>query len=207
MDSTVITTIFSAIAIIIAAVFGFLKFRPKSKEPKTSDGNEFAPLKIEKEKADEKKKTQDNDPDISSFNRLQKFIDLNWIYNFEYSQLTEPRYVQEAVTDDLHLYWNESQKPENTFFNQKLAEAHLVFIKAIKAFISTALRVTTYVRPGSNTSVINSKAEGYRKGAAEYDERYDKEVKIITRAAKGIIHTYKKYVQVARNEGVHLQDN
>lgn len=205
MDRTIFTVIIAAITIIMAAVIGLLKFRTKSEESKKSDGNEFA--LIEREKEGQKNKKQNNDRDISVFNRLQKFIDSNWIQNFENKQLTYPQYVQAAVTDDLHTYWNESQKPEYAFLNQDLAEAHLVFIKAIKAFISTALRVTTYVRPGSNTSVINSKAEGYRKGEAEYDERYDKEVKIITRATKGIIHTYKRYVQVAGNEGVHLQDN
>jgi len=207
MDRTIITNVISAIAIILAAIFGFLKFRSKSKEPKKSDTNEFAYRKIETEKTDEKNANQNNDRNISAFNRLQKCIDLNWIQNFEYNQLTEPQYVREAVTDDLHLYWNESKKPENAFFNQKLAEAHLVFVKAIKSFLRAVIQETTFVRPESKVSVINSKAEGHRIWLKDYDERFDREVKIIIRKTEGIINAYKRYVQVARSEGVYQQDN
>lgn len=207
MDGTAITTIFSAIAIIIAAVFGFLKFRPKSKEPKKSDGNTVAPLKFDRKKADEKNEKPIINPDSSSFNRLQKLIDSNWIRNFEFIQLTKPEYVQEAVTDYLHLYWIESLKPENEYLNQKLAQAHLVFIKAIKAFIRAVIKETTFVRPESKVSVINSKAEGYRNRPKDFNERYDREVKIISRKAEGIINAYKRYVLVARNERVYLQNN
>jgi len=207
MNRIIITNVISAIAIILAAIFGFFKFRPKSKEPKQSDNNEFASIKIESEKADENNANQNNDCNISAFNRLQKCIDLNWIQNFEYNQLTKPQYVQEAVTDDLHLYWNESKKPENAFFNQKLAEAHLLFIKAIKAFLRAVIQETTFVRPESKVSVINSKAEGHRIWLKDYDERFDREVKIITRKTEGIINAYKRYVQVARSEGVYRQNN
>lgn len=206
MDSTAITII-SAIVIILAAVFGFLQFRLKSKEAQKSGGNDFSPIKIERKKADEKNEKPIINRDISSFNRLQKFIDLNWIRNFEYNQLAHPQYVQEAVTDDLHLYWNESQKPENEFSNQKIAEAHLLFIKAIKAFIRTVIQETTFVRPDSKASVINSKAEGNRSKTKDYDERYDREVKIITHKAESIINAYKRYIQVAKNQSVYLQGN
>lgn len=204
MNSTIIAVIISAIAIIIAAVIGFLKFRPKSEEPKKSDGNEFTPIEIEREKEDEK---QNNDRDIFAFNRLQKFIDSNWILNFKYKQLTYPQYVQVAVTDDLHSYLNESEKPENEFLNKDLAEAHLLLIKEMKDFISAALRETTLVRPGSKTTVVNSKAEAYKKWSKDYDKRYDREVKIITHKAGSIIHAYNRYVQVARNERVYLLNN
>ncbi len=203
MDSTIIAAIIVAIAIVMAAVIGLSKFRAKSEERKKSDGNEFSPRDIERRKANEKNRKQNNGHDISAFNRLQRFIDSNWIQNFEDTQLTYPQYVQAAITDDLHSYWNESKKPENEFSNQNLAEAHLVFIRAIKAFINTVLRETTFVRPESQASVINSKAEGNRKSSNDYDERYGREVKIITNRAKGIINTYKKYVQVARNERVY----
>lgn len=204
MNSTIIAAVIPAIAIIIAAVIGLLKFRPKSEEPKKSDGNEFAAIKIERGKEDEK---QYNDHDISAFNRLQKLIDSNWIQNFKYNQLTYPQYVQVAVTDDLYSYLNASEKPENGFLNKHLAEEHLVFIKEIKAFISAALQETTLVRPESKTTVVNSKAEAYKKWSKDYDKKYDREVKIITNKAEGIIHAYERYVQAARNESVYLQNN
>lgn len=204
MNSTIISAIILTIAIIIAAVIGLLKFRPKSEEPKKSDGNEFVPIEMEREKADVK---QNYDRDISAFNRLQRFIDSNWIQNFEHNQLTYPQYVKIAVTDDLHSYLNESEKPENEFLNKHLAEEHLEFINKIKAFISAALQETTLVRPESKTTVVNSKAETYKKWSKDYDKKYDREVKIITQKAEGIIHAYKRYVQVARHESVYLQNN
>lgn len=199
MDSTIVAAIVVTIVIIIAAVIGLSKFRAKSEERKTSGGKKFSPI----DSKDKKNKKQDNKHDIPPFNRLQKFIDSNWIQKFEDNQLAYPQYVQVAVTDDLHSYWNESQKPENEFSNQNLAEAHLVFIKAIKAFLNTVLLDTTFVRPESKASVVNSKADGYRKSSIDYDERYDREVRNLTNKAKGIIITYKKYVQVARNESVY----
>lgn len=200
MGSTIIATLVAAIVIIIAAVFGLLRFRGKSEEPKKSDGGEFSPIDLERPKADKK---QNLDRDLPAFNRLQKLIDSNWIQNFEANQLAYPQYVQVTVTDDLHSYWNECRKPENAFSNQKLAEAHLVFVKSIRSFINTVLRETAFVRPGSNASVINSKAEGYSKSSNDYNERYDREVKIITNKAKGIINAYKRYVLIARNESVY----
>lgn len=204
MNSTIIAAIISAIAIIIAAVIGLLKFRPKSEEPKKSDGNEFVPIEIEREKEDKK---QNKVHDISAFNRLQRFIDSNWIQNFKNNQLAHPQYVQVAVTDDLHSYLNESEKPENEFLNKHLSEEHIGFIKEIKAFISAALQETTLVRPESKTAVVNAKAEAYKKWSKDYDKNYDREVKIIAKKAEGIIHAYKRYVQVARNESVYLQNN
>lgn len=199
MDGTIVAAIVVTIAIIIAAVKGLSKFRAKSEERKSSDGNQFSSIDS-KHKKNEK---LDNEQDIPVFNRLQEIIDLNWIQKFEANQLACPQYVQVAVTDELHAYWNESRKPENAFLNSNLSEAHLVFIRAIKAFQRTVLQNTTFVRPGSNTSVINSKADGYRKSPTDYDERYDREVKNITNRARGIIITYKRYVQVARNERVY----
>lgn len=198
MNSTIIAAIISAI-VIITAVIGLLKFRSKSEEPKKSDSNEFAPIEIERGKEVEK---QNNDHDISAFNRLQRFIDSTWIQNFKDNQLTYPQYVKVAVTDDFHSYLNESEKPENEFLNKKLAEEHLVLIKEIKAFIGAALQETTLVRPGSNTTVVNSKAESYKKWSKDYDERYDREVKSITHKAEGVIHAYIRYVQAAKNERV-----
>jgi hypothetical protein len=199
MDSTIVAAVVVTIAIIIAAVIGLSKFRAKSEERKTSDDNQFSPI----DSTHEKNKKPDNKRDIPVFNRLQEIIDLNWIRKFEDNQLASPQYVQVAVTDLLHDYWNESQKPENAFSNSNLAEAHLFFVKAIKAFQRTVVQNTTYVRPGSNTSVVNSKADGYRKSALDYGEMYDREVKKITNGARGIIITYKRYVQVARNESVY----
>lgn len=204
MNSTLISAIISTIAIIMAAVIGLLKFRPKSEEPHKSDGNEFVPIEMETGKGDVK---QNYDRDISAFNRLQKIIDSNWIQNFKHNQLTYPEYVKVAVTDDLHSYLNESKKPENAFLNKHISEEHIEFINKIKAFISAALQVTTLVRPESKTTVVNSKAETYKKWSKDYDERYDREVKIITQKAKGIIQAYKRYVQAARNESVYLQNN
>ena len=200
MDSSIIAAIVAAIVIITAAVIGFFKFRAKSEEQEKSDGNELSPIDSERPKAN---KNLNKDRDIPAFNRLQKLIDSNWIQNFESNQLAYPQYVQVVVTDDLHSYWNESRKPENEFRNQNLAEAHLVFAKAIKSFINAVLRETAFMRPESKASVINSKAEGYRKSSNDYNERYDREVKIITNKAKGVIYAYKKYVQVARNEKVY----
>ena len=199
MDSTIVAVIATAIAVIIAAVAGLLRFRAYSEGRKKPDGNGFSDRDINRPKADKK---QANDHDLPAFDRLQKFIDSNWIRNFEDKQLAHPQYVQVAITDDLHAYWNESKKPENAFANQNLAEAHLVFINAIKAFINTVLRETTFVRPESKSSVINSKADGYRKSSNDFNERYDREVKRITNRAKGLIITYKRYVQVAKNESV-----
>ncbi len=197
MDST-ITIIIAAITIIIAVVIGLLKFRPKSEKPEKSADNEFVLIGLGTEN---NKKNRKHDKSV--FNRLQIFIDSNWIRNFECNQLAYPQYVQVAITDDLHAYSNESRKSENEFSSQTLAEAHRVFIEAIKAFINTVLQETTFVRPESNASVINSKAEGNRKGSQDYDKRYDREVKIITRKAKGIINAYKRYVQTAGDEGVY----
>jgi hypothetical protein len=199
MDSTIVAAIVVTIALIIATVIGSSKSRSKSEEWKSSDGNQFSfidskPIKNEK---------LDNNQDIPVFSRLQEIIDLNWIQKFEANQLAYPQYVQVAVTDELHAYWDESQKPENAFLNSNLAEAHFVFIKAIKAFQRTVIQNTTFVRPESNTSVVNSKADGHRKSSLDYDERYDREVKNITNRARGIIISYKRYVQVARNERVY----
>jgi len=199
MDSTIVAAIVVTIAIIIAAIIGISKFRAKSEEQKRSDGNAFSPIDFKHEK----NKDQDNKRDISVFNRLQKFIDLNWIEKFEDNQLAYPQYVQVAATDDLNAYLNESHKFENAFSNPNLAEAHLVFTKAIKAFQSTVIRDTTFVRPGSKATVVNSKADGHRNSSIDYDERYDREVKNIASRAKDIINTYKRYVQVARNGRVY----
>lgn len=203
MDSIIIAAILAAVVIIIAAVIALIKFRTNSEEPKKPDGKKAAPIEKEREKGkkDEKK---NNDPDFPAFNRLQKMIDSNWIQNFEYKQLTYPQFVQVSVTDDLHSYLNESEKSENKFFNHKLSEAHLVFIKAIKAFISATLRETMFVRPESKASVIRTKAEGYKKWSKDYDKSYDREVKIITYRTKAIINAYKRFVRVARNKMVCL---
>ena len=198
MDSTIVAAGFITIALIIATVVGLSKFRAKSEERKSPDGNQFSPI----DSTHDKNKKLDNKRDIPVFNRLQEIIDLSWIQKFEANQLAYPQYVKVAVTDELHAYWNESQKPENAFSNSNLGEAHLVFIKAIKAFQRTVIQNTSFVRPGSNTSVVNSKADGHRKSALDYDERYDREVKNITNRARLIINTYKRYVQVARNESV-----
>lgn len=200
MDSTIAAAIIVAIAIITAAVIGLLKFRAKSEERKKSDGNEFSPIEVEIQKADKK---QNHDPDIPTFNRLQKLIDSTWIRNFEDKQLACPQYVQVAITDDLHSYWSESKKSVNEFSNQNLAQAHIVFNKAIKAFINTVLQETTFLRPESKVYVVNSKAERNSRSSKDYHERYDREVKKITNKAKGIIHTYKRYVQVAKHESVY----
>ena len=200
MDSSIIAAIVAVIAMITAAVIGFFKFRAKSEEQENSDGNELSPIDSERPKAN---KNLNKDRDIPAFNRLQKIIDSNWIQNFESNQLAYPQYVQVVVTDDLHSYWNESRKPENEFRNHNLAEAHLVFMKAIKSFINAVLSETAFMRPESKASVINSKAEGYRKSSNDYNERYDREVRIITNKAKGIIYAYRRYVQVARNESVY----
>lgn len=198
MNSTFVAVIAAAIAIIIAAVIGLSKFRARSEERESSAGDEFSPVASKHGK----NKKQDNKRDIPAFNRLQKLIDLNWVQKFEDNQLTYPQYVQVAVTDDLHSYWNESQKPENAFSNQNLAEAHLGLLKAIKAFQDTVLRDTTFVRPDSKASVVNSKADGHRNSSIDYIERYDREVKNITSKAKGIVKSYQRYVQTARNESV-----
>lgn len=207
MDNTIVAAIIAAIAIVIAAVIGLLKFRAKSEERKNSDGDEILLVDIVGQNANAKNKKQNNKRDIPTFNRLQQFIDSNWIQNFESNQLANPEYVQVDITDDLHSYWNETKKSENEFSNQNLAEAHLVFVKAIKAFTNTVIRDTTFLRPESKVSVINSKAERHRKSSKDYHERYDREVKNITNKAKGIINAYKKYVLVARNESVYLQKN
>ncbi len=203
MDSTIVAAIIVAFAIIIATVIGLSKSRTRSGERKKSEGNEISLIDLDSQATKEKNKKQNNKRDIPVFNRLQKFMDSNWIQKFEETQLTYPQYVQVAITDDLHAYCNESQKAENEFSNQNLAEAHLVFIKAIKAFINAVLRETSFLRPESNASVVNSKAEGHRKSSNDYDARYDREVNIITNKAKGIINSYKRYVQVARNESVY----
>ncbi len=199
MDSTIVAAIVGTIAIIIASVIGLSKFRAKSEERKTPDGNQFLPI----DSKHGKNKKPDNKRDLPVFNRLQEIIDLNWIQKFEDNQLAYPQYVQVTVTDELHDYWNESKKPENAFSNPNLAEAHLIFIKAIKAFQRTVIQNTRFVRPGSNASVVNSKADGYRKSSIDYDEMYEREVKNITNRARGVINTYKRYVQVARNESVY----
>ena len=199
MDNIIFAAIVVTIAIMIAAVIGLSKFRVKSEERKTPDDNQFSPV----DSTHEKKKKSDNNRDIPVFNRLQEMIDLNWITTFEDNQLAYPQYVQAAVTDLLHDYWNESRKPENAFSSPNLAEAHLIFIKAIKAFQRTVIQNTRFVRPGSNASVVNSKADGYRKSSIDYGEMYEREVKNITNRARGIIITYKRYVQVARNESVY----
>lgn len=200
MSGTTIIAIVAAMAIIAAVVIGRLKFRHPSQDAKDYSGNGFEAS--ERTKRNKKDKQPDNGRDISAFNRLQQLIDANWIRNFENNQLAYPQYVQVAVMDDLHAYLNESRKTENEFLIQDLAEAHNVYIKSIKSFINTVLRETTFVRPESKASVVNSKAEGRRKWSNDYDQRYDREVKIIGHKAKGIINAYKKYVQVAINESV-----
>ena len=203
MDGTFILAIVVAIAITLAVVIGLLNYRQSSRETNESDGIGFVAL--ERTKSDKRKKKPNNDQDKSAFNRLQKLIDSNWIQNFENNQLSYPQYVQVAIMDDLHSYLNESQKTENEFLIQDLAEAHLLYLKAIKSFIKTVLRETTFVRPDSKASVVNAKAEGPRKWSNDFDQRYDREVKIITRKAKGIINTYQKYVQVASDESVTMR--
>lgn len=203
MESTIFVVILVAVIIIIAVFNGFFKFRTKSEEREASDDIVISPADLEIQIENEEKKTQNNDRDKPAFNRLQQFIDSNWIRNFEDNQLSYPQYVQVAVTDDLHSYWNESKKPENKFSNQSLAEAHLMFMKAIKAFINTVLRETTFVRPESKASVVNSKAQGRRELSNDYDEKYEREVRAVANKAKGIISAYKRYVQVARRERVY----
>jgi hypothetical protein len=206
MDSTILAITITAVIILIAAAIGLLKFRTKPEKREKFDDIILSPADLESQTENKKNKKQNNVRDEPAFNRLQKFIDSNWIKNFEDNQLAYPQYVQAAITDDLHSYWNESKKAENEFSNQNLAEAHLVFIKAIKTFINTALRETTFVRPESKASVVNSKAEGRRKSSNDYDERYEREVRIISNKAKGIISAYKRYVQVAESERVYLQE-
>jgi hypothetical protein len=187
MDPTIVAALITAFAGIVAAFIGLLRRRSKdAKDSSSADGPG-----VFEEKANQSEKhaipKEEIPLDVTAFERLQKIINSDWIQNFEINQLTSPQYVYKATKSALRDYIYESEKPENEFINEKVADAHNEFVVSIHQFLVNTARVTVPVDGNSEISVIITKAEGQKRWIKEYAQKYDDEVKIITDSTEAII--------------------
>lgn len=141
-----------------------------------------------------------NSLDLAAFNRLQVFINSNWIQDFEFIQLNYPQYVRKYIRDNLIDYLYESEKAENEFFNKEILLSHNKFISSITAFLKDIATITKFDHPDDEALTIRTKT--VKKWIDDYDERYEREVNIIIDRAENIIENYKNFIRICRFEGI-----
>jgi hypothetical protein len=134
--------------------------------------------------------------DRAALRALSDIIDSGWLMGWYASQLDYPQFVARAVLDRFRSYRDEAQKPERRFHDVQLEALHESFVRALDDFRIGVARVVT---PSSNPEhlVIRTKAQGEQQFIADYDAKYDRDIRVIEGCARAVKDSWEPYIREA----------
>lgn len=136
-----------------------------------------------------------SDVDLQAAQNLWRIISSGWILDWHEFRMTHPQFEDDDVITRFSRYIRLAERPENAFGNMELKSLHEQFTSRIEKYLyGTAIEMQPHTISGKY--VISVKAsDRYIKN---YDEEYERQVKVIRDGVRGVWSAWGAYVQALR---------